>query len=371
MKKPKFAKGLIAGALIFGVSAGGATVWASTNGAVTVTSVPTNTTSTATSGTTNDTANAATGTTNSSTSANTSTTSTSPQLSGDYSNFVKTIYQQIEAALQAKDVAKAQQLAQFAKEQISKVNSLVQQGQTQAAGETLQTALASVTGTQSGSDSGAASDTSTAPTTTSSSSAAGTTGGATATTTGTTPTATTTDTQKATGALAKLPHNTLALADALQHVHNLQAQQSLEKNISKELAQLAAQLQKLASLQQQEVANSTKPQSQTQVSSSDSATPTATSGSGQASVKATEPSTSSTAKQHCSVDQVKVETEKKAAQSVKAAQSTKAMKAVKSVKSVKQVQADALHVVRSVAHVQAHKGTQEHGYAEHGDNHGK
>ncbi|GMA63454.1 hypothetical protein NZD89_26750 [Alicyclobacillus fastidiosus] len=308
MKRQKFAKGLIAGALIFGVSAAGGTVWAATDGTVTVTSVPTNTTSTAASETTN---NTTTGTTNSSTSAKTSQTDLSKQLSSDYSKFIKTIYQQIEDAIKTKNITKAQQLAQFANEQISKANSLVQQGQTQEAVDALSTALASATAAQSGSDSSSAS-----------------------------------------AILGNLPHNALALAAGLQHVHNLQAQQSLEKNISKEFAHLAEQLQKLASMQQQQAEKSTQAQGQTQASTGSTAATSSTSGAGQVSVKASAPSTSSTAKKPCSESKVKAEAQ------------DNAWKSAEKVKTV------AFHVAHPVGKLPAHKGgDHQRGQAEHGDHH--
>lgn len=214
MKNPKFTKTMITGALILGLSATGATVWASTNN--TFKTLPN--------------ANTVGTSSNSGTSANIS-------LTDAYATYVQAAYGQINAALQAKDMTQAKMTTSDVEKELNSINQMIQEGKTSEAEQSLKNATVKIdssAGAQSTIDS-------TQQTSTTRHGSADT--GGDNTSSGKNGVSADQQDNKDSGDMG---HDTLALAAALQHVGNAKAQLSLEKNIAKEFSHLTAQLQQLS-----------------------------------------------------------------------------------------------------------------------------
>lgn len=204
MKNPRFTKTIVSGALILGVSATGATVWASTNGSL-KTLTP-----------------ATIGTSANKTSENTS-------LMTDYATYVQTSYQQIQSAVQANKLSEAQHDVATVQKTLKRVNTLIQNGQISAADSLLGTATPAP-GTSMATQNLRSTDNQSATTSNNSSSGPKTPAD-----------------QHNTDNIGRgdIEEDAIALSSALQHSGNARAQASLENNIAKAFAHLHAQLQNM------------------------------------------------------------------------------------------------------------------------------
>jgi hypothetical protein len=283
--------------LMFSQGAGAVTQAFAADG--TTAQTQTTTTNTGSSTNTGSALNPTTGSTTPSTSA---TQTHAGLLPDNFFYFVKLMVEKIDLAFTSNDAAKAKLLSQFAAERIAEANALIQKGETDQAAQALQKAIdqqeqavsltnptttntsdptnatsGNTTATTTSGDASTATTsgdatTTTAPsnqssptsTTTDQGSAVGTTSGTTTTgtnqTAGTTtvsnPTTTTGQTATSTGSALptntqdlknvnpKVANNITALLNALQHIKNPKAQESLIKNIQKSFAKLGLKLDK-------------------------------------------------------------------------------------------------------------------------------